>query len=138
MISSPFKSAVLWLAATLVVAFSYQKMGWPGVALSVGALIFWMLLNATRMLQTLKRAANNPKGFVASAVMLHARLQPGLSLLQVIAMTKALGEEVSKEPEVWRWTDDGHSFVECRFEKGKLAEFTLTRSQALPGEDSPA
>ena len=127
MFNSTLKTAFVWLAGALIVALAYDKMGWPGVALAVGMLVFWMLLLYTRMMQTLKVAANRPKGFVSSAVMFNARLKKGLSLLQVIAMTKSLGEEVSKEPEVWRWTDAGQSVVECTFGAGKLTSWQLTR-----------
>lgn len=123
------KSILLWIAAVAVVAFSYMKMGWPGVALSVGMLVFWVLLLYSRMLRTLRAAADRPKGQVSSAVMLHAKLQRGLSLLQVVAMAQSLGEEVSKEPEVWRWTDASQSSVDCTFAGGKLSQWTLRRPE---------
>lgn len=135
MFNLSLKSALVWLAGALIVWLAYNKMGWPGVALAVGALVFWMLLSYTRMMQTLRRAANTPKGHVSSAVMLNARLNAGLSLLEVIALTKSLGIEISKEPEVWRWTDASQSFVDCTFAAGKLQSWQLTRpSQA---EDQP-
>lgn len=127
MFNISLKSVFVWLAGAVIVALAYDKMGWPGVALAVGMLIFWMLLLYTRMMQTLKVAATRPKGLVSSAVMFNARLKTGLSLLQVIAMTKSLGEEASKEPEVWRWTDASHSVVECTFAAGKLQSWQLTR-----------
>jgi hypothetical protein len=135
MFGSTLKSLLVWLGGALIVALAYQKMGWPGVALAVGMLVFWMLLLYTRMMRTLRTAANNPKGAVTSAVMLNARLKTGLSLLQVIAMTKSLGEEVSKEPEVWRWTDASQSLVECTFGTGKLKSWQLTRPAQT--EDQP-
>lgn len=124
------KSILLWIAAVAIVALSYTKMGWPGVALAVGMLVFWMLLLYTRMLRTLRAAADRPKGHVSSAVMLNAKLHKGLSLLQVIGMTQSLGLEVSKEPEVWRWTDDSQSSVDCTFAGGKLSQWTLQRPQS--------
>jgi hypothetical protein len=129
MFGSTLKSVLVWLAGAVIVALAYQKMGWPGVALAVGMLVFWMLLLYTRMMRTLRSASNNPKGMVSSAVMLNARLKPGLGLLQVIALTHALGEEVSKEPEVWRWTDEGQSHVDCTFHAGKLQSWQLTRPE---------
>jgi hypothetical protein len=135
MFNASLKSVFVWLAGAAIVALAYDKLGWPGVALAVGMLVFWMLLLYTRMMQTLKVAANRPKGFVSSAVMLNARLKTGLSLLQVIAMTKSLGEEVSKEPEVWRWTDASQSLVECTFGAGKLKSWQLTRPAQT--EDQP-
>lgn len=129
MFGNTLKTALIWIAGALIVGLAYNKIGWPGVALAVGALVFWMLQSYTRMMQTLRRAADSPKGFVASAVMLNARLKTGLTLLQVIAMTKALGEEVSKDPEVWRWTDASQSVVDCTFRAGKLESWQLTRPE---------
>jgi hypothetical protein len=134
MIASPLKTALLWLGGAVIVSLAYNKMGWPGVALAVGALVFWMLLLYTRMMKTLRDAANAPKGRVSSAVMLNARLSPGMTLLQVIAMTRALGESLSEEPEVWRWTDESGSHVDCHFVKGRLSHHSLQR----PSNEAPA
>jgi hypothetical protein len=90
------------------------------------------MLHFSRALQVLKRAANRPIGFVASAVMLNAKLKKSVSLLHVVAMTKSLGELQSPkdaQPEIFRWTDDGKSFVECEFRDGKLAMWALTRPE---------
>jgi hypothetical protein len=67
---------------------------------------------------------------VASAVMLNARLKPGMTLLHVIAMTRALGKlqsEKEMQPEVFRWTDGSESHVDCTFVGGKLAHHALFR-----------
>ncbi len=56
-----------------------------------------------------EKAANRPMGYVGSAVMLNARLKPGVNLMHVMAMTQSLGERLSAEnaqPEVYRWTDE--------------------------------
>ena len=123
------------LGAVALLVMGYHWYGWPGVAGAAGALVMWILLHFTRMLQVLRRAANRPKGHVESSVMLHARLHPGVSLMQVVALTRSLGELRSPEgeqPEVFRWTDTGQSFVECEFKGGKLASWRLDRPlQAL-------
>ena len=52
-------------------------------------------------------------GYVGSAVMLNAKLKPGVNLLHVMAMTGALGEQLSpkdEQPEIYRWTD-GSAFA---------------------------
>ena len=71
----------------------------------------WLLLHFTRMMQVLKRAANRPVGFVDSAVMLNAKLRPGVTLLHVVALTRSLGELRSpkaRQPELYRWTDGSY------------------------------
>ena len=118
------------VGAVALVVMGYHWYGWPGVAGAVGALVMWMLLHFTRMLQILRRASSRPKGHVDSSVMLNARLHPGVSLMQVIALTRSLGElrsAAGEQPEVFRWADTGQSFVECEFSNGKLATWRLDR-----------
>ena len=118
------------LGALAALVAGYWYYGWPGVALAGGALVMWQLLHFTRMLQVLKRAANRPIGHVDSAVMLHARLRPGVPLLYVVAMTRALGQLESppdSQPERFRWTDASGSSVLCVFAGGKLQGWDLQR-----------
>jgi hypothetical protein len=122
----------LWAMGALLIAVSYTKFGWPGVALVVTGIMFWMLLHFTRMMTVLRRAASAPVGYVASAVMLNAKLKTGVNLMHVMAMTKSLGAlqtEKDAEPEVYRWTDTGGSHVTGTFVGGKLTEFVLWRPE---------
>jgi hypothetical protein len=92
----------------------------------------WILLHFTRMVTVLSRAANRPVGHVGSAVMLNAKLKKGVNLMHVIAMTKSLGERLSAEnaqPEIFKWTDEGESFVTCTFKDGKLIQWDMTRPE---------
>ena len=94
----------------------------------------WILLHFTRMVTVLSRAANRPVGHVGSAVMLNAKLKKGVNLMHVIAMTKSLGQRLSAEntqPEVFKWTDQGESFVTCTFKDGKLTEWAMTRPDPI-------
>ena len=131
----------LGCAALLVVAF--DRYGWAGLAVAAGALMMWLLLHFTRLMQILKRAANRPVGYVDSAVMLNVKLRPGVTLMHVIAMTRSLGalqSEKDVQPEVFRWTDGSESHVTCEFWGGKLKKWDLVRpatADELPAE-SPA
>ena len=128
------------LGAVALLVMGYHWYGWPGVAGALGALVMWILLHFTRMLQVLRRAANRPKGHVESSVMLHARLHPGVSLMQVVALTRSLGElhsAAGEQPEVFRWTDTGHSFVECEFRNGKLVTWRLDRPPQALADAAP-
>ena len=118
------------VAGIAALALAYRQYGWLGVAAVATGLVMWLLLHFTRMMAVLKRAANRPIGYVGSAVMLNARLKPGVSLMHVIAMTRALGQlqsEKDAQPEVFRWTDGTQSHVTCTFVGGKLAHHELFR-----------
>lgn len=120
------------IAAAFVAAYTYYK--WSGVAIVASGLVTWALLHFSRLMQILKRAADRPIGYVGSAVMLNAKLKKGVSLMHVVAMTKALGELLSEkdiQPELFRWTDGTQSQVTCTFLGGKLQSWVLFRpSQA--------
>ena len=82
------------------------------------------------VVKVLQRASNRPVGYCDSAVMLNAKLRPGVNLLHVIAMTRALGEQLSpkeQQPEIYRWTDGTASTVTCEFARGKLVKWELFR-----------
>jgi hypothetical protein len=118
----------LGLAALFVVAWTSQ--GWAGIAMVGGGVVMWALLHFTRMLTVLKRATDRPKGWVDSAVMLNAKLRPGVNLLHIMALTRSLGERLSEDgvdPEVFRWTDGGGSSVTCQLVGGKLTSWEMQR-----------
>ncbi|MDM0090668.1 MULTISPECIES: glycerate kinase [unclassified Variovorax] len=122
--------------AALVLAF--YRYGWAGVAVVTGGIVMFLLLHFTRTMTVLKRASDRPIGYVASAVMLNAKLKPGVTLLHVVAMTRSLGElktPKEQQPETYRWTDGGLSYVEGIFLNGKLQSWALTRP---PAEDEAA
>jgi hypothetical protein len=125
-----FSRIIVPIAGAALVAFAWRSYGWAGVALVVGGIVMWMLLHFTRLTQVLKRASNRPVGYVDSAVMLNVRLKPGLTLLHVIGLTRALGEQLSAkdaQPEIYRWTDGSASQVTCEFNGGRLAKWELQR-----------
>jgi hypothetical protein len=130
-----------------LIAGAWHSWGWAGVALVTGGIVMWVLLYVNRVVAALKRAADRPIGYVDSAVMLNARLKPGLGLLKVIGLTRSLGKALSPEgeqPEFFRWTDPSESHVTCEFLDGKLVKWELVRpepaapSDAADASDSPA
>ena len=131
-----FQRIFVPLAAVALVVAGYRSYGWSGVAVATGALVMWLLLHFSRMMQILKRAADRPIGFVGSSVMLNAKLKPGVTLMHVVAMTRSLGElksDKDNQPELYRWSDGTQSHVTCEFLNGKLKKWVLVR----PDPDAP-
>ena len=136
-----FQKLVLPVLGAVVVVIAYRAYGWPGVALAGGGIVMWMLLHFNRLMRVLQRASNRPIGHVDSAVMLNARLRPGVNMLHVVAMTRALGEQLSakdQQPEVFRWTDASGSSVTCEFALGKLVKWELFRPAPAPEQGPEA
>ncbi len=128
------------LLGVALLAMAYRGYGWPGVAVGATALVMWALLHFNRMLQVLKRTANRPIGYVDSAVMLNSRLEAGVALLHVVAMTRSLGEPRSaknQQPERFRWTDASGSHVSCEFLGGKLLKWELVRPDTDSQQAAP-
>lgn len=130
-------TTVGWALAALAVGVGWLSYGWPGVALAFTVTVFWLLLQFSRALRVMRQAANVPVGSVPSAVMLQSRLKPGLTMLQVIGMTRSLGHQVQPLPadaqgadEAWRWSDEGGVSVLLCFAQGKLLHWTLHRPGA--------
>lgn len=128
------------LFGVALIALAYRAYGWAGVAIAASGVVMWVLLNFTRSVTVLQRASRRPIGFVDSAVMLNARLKPRVTLLHTVALTRALGQRESPEnqqPEIWRWTDAGGSYVTCEFQDGKLARWQLVRPPQDDMSDEP-
>ena len=133
-----FNRFLIPIACIGVTVGAWRAYQWPGIALVATGLVMWILLHFTRALTVLKRAADHPVGSVASAVMLNAKLQKGVNLMHVIALTRSLGQALSEkeaQPEVYRWSDEGQSHVTCTFEGGRLTRWVLYRPG--PEDETP-
>ncbi len=118
-----------WGLACVAMVAGWFSYGWQGVVMVASAIVFWLLLQFSRALRAMKNAAQAPKGEVGSTVMLNAKLRAGMTLMQVITITRSLGEHVSESPDTWAWRDAGDSRVTLVFEGGRLARWELVRPQ---------
>ena len=118
-----------WALAVAAVAVGYAGYGWRGVLLAITMVVFWLLLQFSRALRVMRLAAQAPVGQVPSAVMLHAKLQPGMPLMAVIKLTRSLGRKVRDEPETFAWRDESGAEVEIEFDGGRCKVWRLTRAE---------
>ena len=116
------------LAAALAVA-SFEAYGWPGLALAVSAIVFWLLLQFNRAVRVMKNAADSPLGEIENAVMFHAKLERGLTMLQIVTRTKSLGKKIDGSDDDWAWRDPGANRVCLHFERGRLRSWQLERPE---------
>ena len=126
------------LVALLVLAFRWY--GWLGVLGALGVVVMWMLVEFSRKVRVLQRAAARPVGYVDSAVMFNVGLRLGMPLTRVLTLTRALGQAVSEagqQPEIFVWTDPGQVKVRCVFQDGKLASWSLERLSEDPQAAAP-
>jgi len=117
-----------WALAVAAVAAGYMAYGWRGVALAVSVIAFWLLLQFSRALRTLRLAASQPVGHVGNAVMLHAQLKSGMRLPEVLKITRSLGRRAAEMPETWAWADEGGDEVRVVLEGGRVTAWELKRA----------
>ena len=126
-------AVVLGLAVLLF--GSFRSLGWWGFSLVASGIVFWLLQLTTRLMQTMERAADQPVGTVANAVMFHAQLHRDLRLLKVIGLAASLGQRIDNEDkttDIFEWRDAGGDSVQCQFLEGRLQQWSLARSNAHP------
>jgi hypothetical protein len=117
-----------WGLAVAAVAAGYVGWGWRGVVMAVSVIVFWLLLQFSRVMRVMRQAAGRPVGTIDNAVMLHARLRPGMTLLQILPLTRSLGRKVADEPETFVWTDGGGDAVRVELRRGRCSAVSLQRA----------
>jgi hypothetical protein len=128
---NPWIGVGLALAALLV---GGGLLGWQGAIFATTGIIFWLLLQMSRLMRVMKTAGAAPMGSVGNAVMLNSKLHVGMKLVDLITLAGSLG--IKQAPETYVWRDPGDDAVEVVLRKGKLAEWRLIR--AAPADDAPA
>jgi hypothetical protein len=127
-----------WSLAVLAVALAWMQWGWPGVLLAVSVIVFWLLLQFSRVLRVMRQAAQAPVGHVASAVMLHARLAQGMRLVDILPLTRSLGEKVADDPETFVWRDAAGASVRVELVHGRCRQWQLVRPHDGPPAEARA
>lgn len=106
--------------------------GWKGVVLALSVVMFWLLLQFSRLMRVMNAAGQAPVGQVDSAVMLQARLKVGMKLVDVLPLSRSLGQKIAETPPTYRWEDAGGVQLDVELEGGKLARWTLKRPEDRP------
>jgi hypothetical protein len=128
-----------WLLAAVAFAAGGWYHGWKGLVMAFTVTVFWLLLQFGRALRVMKNATEKPVGHVANAVMFQTKLLRHMTMLQVVGLTKSLGQKVSDSGadnqinvgnDIWRWADAAGDSVVLTFTKGKLTMWELQRAQS--------
>ena len=116
-----------WVLALLAVAAGWLSYDWPGVALAVTVIAFWLVLQFNRAVRVMKNASETPVGHVVSVVMLNAKLKAGMPMIQVVALTRSLGKRIANTAETYLWTDAGGLELVVIFDNGRCRSWELKR-----------
>ena len=126
---SPWIGAGLALLALIL---GGALLGWQGAIFAMTGIVFWLLLQMSRLMRLMKVAGAAPIGSVGNSVMLASKLHAGMKLVDLITLTGSLGAK--QAPETFIWRDAGGDTVEVKLVKGKLVEWRLVR--AAPADAS--
>ena len=127
-----------WLLAALFAFAAWRAYDLAGLAFAASAIVFWLLLQFNRAVRVMKNAAASPVARVPSAVMFHAGLASGMTMLQIVTKTKSLGRKVEGSDDDWRWCDDGGASVVLHFERGRLVRWQIERPREAEVGADPA
>lgn len=122
-----------WALAALAVFVGWMQWGWQGVLMAVTVTVFWLLLQFNRAVRVMRQATGAPVGHVESAVMLHSRLRQGMRLMEIIPLTRSLGQRADDtavaDPALERfvWTDASGCSVSVELARGQVRSWTLQR-----------
>lgn len=118
-----------WIGVALALAaliLGGVLLGWQGAIFATTGIVFWLLLQMSRLMRVMKVAGSAPMGSVANAVMLNSKLHVGMKLVDLIKLAGSLG--IKQAPETYQWRDATGDAVEVVLKKGKLAEWRLLRA----------
>lgn len=128
------KPVAAWSLVAAALIAGWLGYGWRGIVLALTVIVFWLLLQFSRTLRVMRKAAGAPVGHVESAVMLHSKLRQGMTLAQILALTGSLGERMPATDDgavdEWRWADAGGATVNVRMRDGRLLGWKLDRPEA--------
>ncbi|WP_119153184.1 hypothetical protein [Caldimonas tepidiphila] len=127
-----------WALAAAALFIGWRTQGWPGVLFAFTVIVFWVLLQFNRAVRVMRNAGSAPLGYIDSAVMLNARLKPGMPMLQLVMLTKSLGRKLSDDPETWVWSDPGGSQLRVEVARGKVVRWEMLRPEEAVAQEAAA
>jgi hypothetical protein len=123
-LKKPPMNALLAGAAVIVGWWAY---GWQGLVLAFTLIAFWTILQFNRATRVMRNAAQRPMGSIDSVAMVQARLETGLTLLEVLPITGSLGVKLNDRDE-WQWTDAAGNDLVLVFRRGVLVRWAVARA----------
>lgn len=130
-----------WIGSALALAALISGgllYGWKGVILALTIVVFWLLLQFAKLMRIMRMASDAPVGHIESAVMLNAKLQAGMKLIELLPLTRSLGRKLSDAPETYGWIDPGGIQVEVVMAGGKVQSWSLVRPESFSDAETEA
>jgi hypothetical protein len=118
-------NAVLMAAALLAGWWSFR---WSGLVLAFTVIAFWSILQFNRASRQLRNVADRPKGMVDSVVTLQSKLSHGMTMAEVLDISKSLGQRMNERGNDWLWRDSYGNQIVVSFRRGNVERWSATRT----------
>lgn len=131
-----FKTPINGLLVGSAVVVGWWTYGWPGLALALTLIAFWLILQFNRATRVMQNAAQRPVGQIDSVVMTQSRLEPGMTMLEVLPITGSLGIKRNHRDE-WQWSDAAGNDLVLIFRRDVLVRWEVARAPDEAAESEP-
>ena len=121
-----FKTPINGLLVGSAVVVGWWTYGWPGLALALTLIVFWLILQFNRATRVMRNAGQRPVGQIDSVVMTQSRLEPGMTMLEVLPITGSLGIKRNQRDE-WQWSDAAGNDLVLIFRRDVLVRWEVAR-----------
>jgi hypothetical protein len=122
-------NAVLMASALLAGWWAFR---WAGLVLGITVIAFWSILQFNRASRQLRNVADRPKGMVDSVVTLQSKLGHGMTMAEVLDISKSLGQRVNERGNDWLWRDSYGNQIVVSFRRGSVERWSATRTEGQP------
>lgn len=89
--------------------------GWAGIMLGTVFIVVLAASPAYRIYKLIGAINSTPEGQTANAALLHQQISTGMPLLTIVQIARALGKQISDNPDIYIWQDQ-HQRVQVTFE----------------------
>lgn len=129
----PFQRTINSVLTAAALLAGWWSFGWPGLALAITVLAFWTILQFNQASRRLRNVADRPKGMVDSVVTLQSKLGHGMTMAEVLEISRSLGQRVNERGNEWLWRDSYGNQIVVTFRRGAVERWSATRTdEQLP------
>ena len=128
----PFQRTLNAVLAASALLAGWWSFRWAGLVLGITVLAFWSILQFNRASRQLRNVADRPKGMVDSVVTLQSKLAHGMSMGDVLAISRSLGQRMNERGNEWLWRDSYGNQIVVTFRRGAVERWSATRTETAP------
>lgn len=137
----PFQRTINAVLAASALLAGWWSFRWAGLVLAITVIAFWSILQFNRASRQLRNVADRPKGMVDSVVTLQSKLGHGMTMAEVLEISRSLGQRVNERGNEWLWRDSYGNQIVVTFRRGTVERWSATRTETsvpVPSASRPS